>query len=54
MGDDERARKKEKERRRRRTVWARAFLVVKISGIPDLRWLLALITFVISSTGVSL
>lgn len=53
MGDDERARKKEKERRRR-TVWARAFLVVKISGIPDLRWLLALITFVISSTGVSL
>lgn len=52
MGDDERARRKEKERRR--TVYGRAFLVVKISGIPDLRWLLALITFVISSTGVSL
>ncbi|KYN19043.1 hypothetical protein ALC57_08716 [Trachymyrmex cornetzi] len=40
-GDDERMRKKEKERRGQ---YGRAFLIVKISGISDLRWLLALIT----------
>ncbi|KYN38958.1 hypothetical protein ALC56_06653 [Trachymyrmex septentrionalis] len=40
-GDDERTRKKEKERRGQ---YGRAFLIVKISGISDLRWLLALIT----------
>jgi len=49
MGDEkEKGREREREAEKEERYYGRAFPVVKISAIPDLRWLLALITFVIS------